>query len=222
MVAALQTAAQLTTVIEVDVTKVAALRARGKGAFEAREGVKLSFLPFFVKAAVEAAKQYPVINSTISDDLKEITYHPTVNMGIAVDTPRGLIVPVIKNADDLNLGGIARKIADLADRTRTNKIGPDELSGGTFTLTNTGSVGALFDTAIFTPPQSAILITGAVVKRPMVVKDVDGNDVIAIRSMAYLGLSYDHRNVDGADAARFLGAVKKRIEAGEFEGDLGL
>ena len=222
MVAALQTAAQLTTVIEVDVTKVAALRSKAKSSFEASEGVKLSFLPFFVKAAVEAAKQYPVINSTLSEDTKEITYHPTVNMGIAVDTPRGLIVPVIKSADDLNLGGIARKIADLAERTRSNKIGPDELSGGTFTLTNTGSVGALFDTAIFTPPQSAILITGAVVKRPMVVRDDAGNDVIGIRSMAYVALSYDHRNVDGADAARFLGAVKKRIEAGEFEGDLGL
>jgi 2-oxoglutarate dehydrogenase E2 component (dihydrolipoamide succinyltransferase) len=222
MVAALQTAAQLTTVIEVDVTRVAALRSRAKGSFEAREGVKLSFLPFFVKAAVEAAKQYPVINSSLSEDLKEITYHATVNMGIAVDTPRGLIVPVIHNADDLNLGGIARKIADLAERTRNNQVSPDELGGGTFTLTNTGSVGALFDTAIFTPPQSAILITGAVVKRPMVVTDDAGNDVIGIRSMAYVALSYDHRNVDGADAARFLGAVKKRIEAGEFEGDLGL
>jgi len=222
MVNALQTAAQLTSVVEVDVSRVAALRARAKKSFEAREGVKLSFLPFFVKAAVEAAKVHPVINSTISDDLKEITYHPSVNLGIAVDTPRGLVVPVIKNADDLNIGGIARKIADLADRTRTNKIGPDELSGGTFSLTNTGSVGALFDTAIFTPPQSAILITGAVVKRAVVVPDADGNDAIAIRSMAYLALSYDHRNVDGADAARFLGAVKKRIEGGEFEGELGL
>ncbi|WP_029135406.1 2-oxoglutarate dehydrogenase, E2 component, dihydrolipoamide succinyltransferase [Nakamurella lactea] len=222
MVAALQTAAQLTSVIEVDVTRVANLRAKAKKAFEAREGVKLSFLPFFVKAAVEAAKVYPIINSTLSDDLKQITYHPTVNLGMAVDTPRGLVVPVIKNADDLNLPGIARKIADLAERTRSNKIGPDELSGGTFSLTNTGSVGALFDTAIFTPPQSAILITGAVVKRPVVVPDADGNDTIAIRSMAYLALSYDHRNVDGADAARFLGAVKKRIEGGEFEGDLGL
>ena len=222
MVAALQTAAQLTTVIEVDVTRVAVLRAKAKASFEAREGVKLSFLPFFVKAAVEAAKQYPVINSSLSGDHKEITYHANVNLGIAVDTPRGLIVPVIKQADDLNLGGIARRIADLAERTRTNKIGPDELSGGTFTLTNTGSVGALFDTAIFTPPQSAILITGAVVKRPMVVPDRDGNDVIAIRSMAYVALSYDHRNVDGADAARYLSAVKRRMEAGEFEGDLGL
>ncbi|HET8591607.1 MAG TPA: 2-oxoglutarate dehydrogenase, E2 component, dihydrolipoamide succinyltransferase, partial [Nakamurella sp.] len=222
MLTALTTSAQLTTVIEVDVTRVATLRQRAKAAFESREGVKLSFLPFFVKAAVEAAKAYPVINSSLSEDLKEITYHPTVNMGIAVDTPRGLIVPVIKNADDLNIGGIARRIADLAARTRDNKIGPDELSGGTLTLTNTGSVGALFDTAIFTPPQSAILITGAVVKRPVVVPDAEGNDVIAIRSMAYLALSYDHRNVDGADAARYLGAIKKRIEDGDFEAELGL
>lgn len=222
MVAALQTAAQLTTVMEVDVSRVAALRNRAKAAFEAREGVKLSFLPFFVKAAVEAAKAYPVINSSISEDLKEITYHATVNMGIAVDTPRGLIVPVIKNADDLNLGGIARHIADLAERTRTNRIGPDELSGGTLTLTNTGSVGALYDTAIFVPPQSAILVTGAVVKRAVVISDADGNDVIAVRSMAYLALSYDHRTIDGADAARFLSAVKRRIEVGDFDADLGL
>ena len=218
----LDTAAQLTTVMEVDVTRVAALRAKAKTGFAAREGVNLSFLPFFVKAALEATKAYPVINSTLSDDIKEITYHPTVNLGIAVDTPRGLIVPVIKGASDLNIAGIARKIADLAKRTRDNKIGPDELSGGTFTITNTGSVGALFDTPIFVPPQSAILGTGAIVRRPMVIKDADGNEVIAIRSMCYLALSYDHRNIDGADASRFLNAVKARIEAGEFEGDLGL
>ena len=184
--------------------------------------MNLSFLPFFVKAALEGAKAYPVINSTLSEDIKEITYHGSVNLGIAVDTPRGLIVPVIKGADDLNLAGIARKIADLAKRTRDNKIGPDELSGGTFTITNTGSVGALFDTPIFVPPQSAILGTGAIVKRPMVIQDGDGNEVIAIRSMCYLAISYDHRNIDGADASRFLGAVKRRLEAGEFEGDLGL
>ena len=222
MLHGLKTAAQLTTVMEVDVTRVAALRARAKTGFAAREGVNLSFLPFFVKAALEAAKAYPVVNSTLSDDLKEITYHGSVNLGIAVDTPRGLIVPVIKGADDLNIAGIARKIADLAKRTRDNKVGPDELSGGTFTITNTGSVGALFDTPIFVPPQSAILGTGAIVKRPMVIKDADGNEVIAIRSMCYLAMSYDHRNIDGADASRFLGAVKRRIEAGEFEGDLGL
>jgi pyruvate dehydrogenase E2 component (dihydrolipoamide acetyltransferase) len=222
MLYGLQTAAQLTTVIEVDVTRVANVRARAKSGFEAREGVKLSFLPFFVKAAVEALKLYPVVNSSISEDLKEITYHGSVNLGIAVDTPRGLIVPVIKEADDLNIGGLARKIADLAERTRSNKIGPDDLSGGTFTITNTGSVGALFDTPIFVPPQSAILGTGVIVKRPVVMTDADGGEVIAIRSMMYLAMSYDHRNIDGADASRFLGAVKKRIEAGEYEGDLGL
>ncbi len=218
----LETAAQLTTVFEVDCTRIAALRAKAKNAFAAREGVNLSFLPFFVKAALEALKAYPVINSTLSDDLKEITYHGSVNLGIAVDTPRGLIVPVIKGADDLNIAGLARKIGDLAARTRDNKVGPDELSGGTFTITNTGSVGALFDTPIFVPPQSAILGTGGIVKRPVVAKDADGNEVIAIRSMCYLALSYDHRNIDGADASRFLSAVKKRIEAGEFEGDLDL
>ncbi len=222
MLAGLQTAAQLTTVIEVDVTRVAAMRAKAKSSFESREGVKLSFLPFFVKAAIEAAKIYPVLNSTITPDLKEITYHANVNLGIAVDTPRGLIVPVIKGADDLNIGGIARKIADLAARTRDNKIGPDDLSGGTFTITNTGSVGALFDTPIFVPPQSAILGTGAIVRRPMVIKDGDGNEVIAIRSMCYLALSYDHRNIDGADASRFLGAIKVRLESGDFTADLGL
>ena len=222
MLHGLQTAAQLTTVIEVDVTRVANLRTRAKSGFEAREGVKLSYLPFFVKAAVEATKLYPVINSSLSEDLKEITYHGSVNLGIAVDTPRGLIVPVIKDADDLNIGGIARKIADLAARTRDNKIGPDDLSGGTFTITNTGSVGALFDTPIFVPPQSAILGTGAIVRRAVVVAGSDGDEVIAIRSMAYLAMSYDHRNIDGADASRFLAAIKKRIEAGDFEGDLGL
>ena len=222
MLLGLQTAAQLTTVIEVDVTRVANLRARAKAGFEAREGVKLSFFPFFVKAAVEATKLYPVVNSSLSADLKEITYHGSVNLGIAVDTPRGLIVPVIKEADDLNIGGLARKIADLAARTRNNKIGPDDLSGGTFTITNTGSVGALFDTPIFVPPQSAILGTGAIVKRPVVMTNADGGEVIAIRSMMYLAMSYDHRNIDGADASRYLGALKKRIEAGEFEGDLGL
>ena len=222
MLHGLQTAAQLTTVIEVDVTRVAQLRAKAKTGFAAREGVPLSFLPFFVKAAIEAMKIYPVINSSVSDDLKEITYHGSVNLGIAVDTPRGLMVPVIKSADDLNIGGLARKIADLAERTRNNKITPDELSGGTFTVTNTGSVGALFDTPIFVPPQAGILGTGAIVKRPVVAADADGNEVIAIRSMCYLAMSYDHRNIDGADASRFLAAVKRRIEGGEFEGDLGL
>ena len=222
MLYGLQTAAQLTTVIEVDVTRVAHLRAAAGAEFHLREGVKLTYLPFFVKAAAEATKHHPVVNSSLSDDHKEITYHSKVHLGIAVDTPRGLIVPVIKNADDLDLIGIAHQINDLANRTRTNQISPADLSGGTFTITNTGSVGALFDTPIFVPPQSAILATGAVVRRPVVMSDTDGVDVIAIRSMTYLALSYDHRSIDGADASRFLQTVKRRIEQGAFREDLRL
>ena len=220
MVESLQVSAQLTTVVEVDVTKIARLRDRAKGSFEAREGVKLSFLPFFAVAVCEALKQHPVLNSSVEGD--QITYHGAEHLGIAVDTERGLLVPVIANAGDLNMGGIARKIADLAARTRDNKVTPDELGGGTFTLTNTGSRGALFDTPIINQPQVAILGLGAVVKRPMVVRGEDGGETIAIRSMVYLGLSYDHRVVDGADAARFLVTLKERLEGGAFESDLGL
>jgi 2-oxoglutarate dehydrogenase E2 component (dihydrolipoamide succinyltransferase) len=220
MVESLQVSAQLTTVIEVDVTKIARLRDRSKASFEAREGVKLSFLPFFAVAVCEALKQHPVLNSSVEGD--QIIYHGAEHLGIAVDTERGLLVPVIHNAGDLNMGGVARKIADLAARTRDNKVTPDELGGGTFTLTNTGSRGALFDTPIINQPQVAILGLGAVVKRPMVVKGEDGGETIAIRSMVYLGLSYDHRVVDGADAARFLVTLKERLEGGAFEADLGL
>ena len=220
MVESLQVSAQLTTVIEVDVTKIARLRDRSKASFEAREGVKLSFLPFFAVAVCEGLKQHPVLNSSVEGD--QITYHGTEHLGIAVDTERGLLVPVIANAGDLNMGGIARKIADLAARTRDNKVTPDELGGGTFTLTNTGSRGALFDTPIINQPQVAILGLGAIVKRPMVVRGEDGGETIAIRSMVYLALSYDHRVVDGADAARFLVTLKERLEGGAFESDLGL
>jgi len=220
MVESLQVSAQLTTVIEVDVTKIARLRDRSKASFEEREGVKLSFLPFFAVAVCEALKQHPVLNSSVEGD--EITYHGAEHLGVAVDTERGLLVPVIANAGDLNMGGIARKIADLAARTRDNKVTPNELGGGTFTLTNTGSRGALFDTPIINQPQVAILGLGAVVKRPMVVRGEDGGETIAIRSMVYLGLSYDHRVVDGADAARFLVTLKERLEGGAFESDLGL
>ena len=220
MVESLQVSAQLTTVIEVDVTKISRLRDRSKATFEAREGVKLSFLPFFAVAVCEALKQHPVLNSSVEGD--QITYHGAEHLGIAVDTERGLLVPVIHNAGDLNMGGVARKIADLAARTRDNKVTPDELGGGTFTLTNTGSRGALFDTPIINQPQVAILGLGAVVKRPMVVKGEDGGETIAIRSMVYLGLSYDHRVVDGADAARFLVTLKERLEGAAFESDLGL
>jgi len=220
MVESLQVSAQLTTVVEVDVTKISRLREKAKASFEAREGVKLSYLPFFAVAVCEALKQHPVLNSSVEGD--QITYHGTEHLGIAVDTDRGLLVPVIANAGDLNMGGIARKISDLAARTRDNKVTPDELGGGTFTLTNTGSRGALFDTPIINQPQVAILGLGAVVKRPMVVRGEDGGETIAIRSMVYLGLSYDHRVVDGADAARFLVTLKERLEGGAFESDLGL
>ena len=220
MVESLQISAQLTTVLEVDVTKIARLRDRAKRDFETREGTKLSFLPFFALAAVEALKTHPSVNSSVKGD--EITYHGSENLGVAVDTDRGLLVPVIKDAGDLNIAGLSRKIADLAERTRTNKVSPDELGGGTFTLTNTGSRGALFDTPIINQPNVAILGTGAVVKRPVVVKDNDGGETIAIRSIVYLALSYDHRVVDGADAARFLTTMKARLEAGAFEASLGL
>ncbi|GLY20730.1 2-oxoglutarate dehydrogenase, E2 component, dihydrolipoamide succinyltransferase [Micromonospora sp. NBRC 101691] len=214
--------AQLTTVVEVDVTKVAKLRARAKDAFLARHGVKLSFLPFFALAAVEALQAYPVVNGSMDLDAGTITYPKSENLGIAVDTERGLMVPVVHDAGDLNLGGLAKRIADLAERTRTNKISPDEIAGATFTLTNTGSRGALFDTPIVPSPQSAMLGTGAVVKRPVVVNDPELGEVVAVRSMVYLALSYDHRLIDGADAARFLVAVKERLEAGNFEAELGL
>jgi pyruvate dehydrogenase E2 component (dihydrolipoamide acetyltransferase) len=220
MVESLQTSAQLTTVVEVDMTRIATLRARAATDFTAREGVKLTFLPFFALAAVEALKQFPVINASIDGDA--IVYHPTENLAVAVDTERGLLVPVIRNAGDLSIAGLARKIADVAERTRRNKISPDELTGGTFTLTNTGSRGALFDTPIINQPQAAILGTGVITKRAVVVRDTDGGDTIAIRSMVYLSLTYDHQIVDGADAARFLSAIKQRLEEGRFEPALGL
>ena len=220
MVESLQVSAQLTTVVEVDITKISRLRDRAKANFEATEGVKLSFLPFFAVAVCEALKQHPVVNASLEGD--SITYHGAEHLGIAVDTERGLLVPVIFDAGDLNMGGVARKIADVAARTRENKILPNELGGGTFTITNTGSRGALFDTPIINQPQVAILGIGSVVKRPMVVKGADGGETIAIRSMVYLALSYDHRIVDGADAARFLTTLKERLEEGRFESDLGL
>ena len=220
MLESLHVSAQLTTVVEVDVTAIARLRDRAKATFEEREGTKLSFLPFFAVAVCEALKQHPVLNSSVTGD--QITYHGSEHLGIAVDTERGLLVPVIRDAGDLNMGGVARKIADVAARTRDNKISPDELGGGTFTITNTGSRGALFDTPIINQPQVAILGLGAVVKRPVVMKGTDGGETIAVRSMVYLGLSYDHRIVDGADAARFLVTLKDRLEGGRFESDLGL
>jgi len=222
MVESLAISAQLTTVVEVDLTKIARLRDRAKADFETREGVKLSYLPFFALATCEALREHPAVNSSIDTEAGSVTYHDSVHLGIAVDTERGLLVPVIKDASDLNLPGLARKIADLADRTRSNHITPDELGGGTFTLTNTGSRGALFDTPIINQPQVGILGTGAVVKRPVVIDDPDVGEVIAVRHIAYLALTYDHRMVDGADAARFLTTIKQRLEEGEFEAQLGL
>jgi 2-oxoglutarate dehydrogenase E2 component (dihydrolipoamide succinyltransferase) len=221
MVESLQISAQLTTVVEADITRLARLRDRAKRDFEAREGVKLSFLPFFAQACVEALKQHPKVNASIDTGRGEVTYHGAEHLGIAVDTERGLLVPVIHDAGDLNITGLARRIADLAERTRANKITPDEMSGGTFTISNTGSRGALFDTPIILQPQVGILGTGSVVKRPVVLPGPEG-DTIAIRSITYLALSYDHRLVDGADAARFLNTIKQRLTDGAFEADLGL
>ena len=218
-VESMQGTAQLTTVIEVDVTRVAALRDRVKVAFQAKTGDKLTFLPFFALASAEALKVYPIINATVEGDT--IVYPSQENISIAVDTERGLLTPVVKNAGELNLAGFAREISDLASRTRDNKLKPDELGGGTFTLTNTGSRGALFDTPVVFLPQVAILGTGIVTRQPRVVTSPDG-EAIAIRSVVYLALSYDHRIVDGADASRFLVAVKNRLEAGAFDADLGI
>ena len=213
---------QLTQVTEVDMTRVAQLRGKAKDGFLAREGAKLTFLPFFAQAVAEALQQHPALNASMTEDLKQITYPDSENVAIAVDTPKGLLVPVIKNASDLGIAGLAKAIGDLGGRARTGDIAPEELTGSTFTITNIGSFGALFDTPIINPPNVAILGTGSIVKRPMVVKDVDGNDSIAIRSMCYLSLTYDHRVVDGADAGRFLYTLKTRLEEANFEAELGL
>jgi len=219
-VASMQQTAQLTTVVEVDVTRIAQLRARVQGDFTARAGVKLNFMPFFALAAAEALRAHPKLNASI--DGENIVYHPTENISFAVDSERGLLTPVIRDAGSLNIAQIAQQIADLAARTRSNQLKPDELGGGTFTLTNTGSRGALFDTPVVFLPQVAILGTGIVSKRAVVVTDEHGNDSIAIRSMVYLALSYDHRLVDGADASRFLVDIKTRLESAAFEANLGI
>jgi pyruvate dehydrogenase E2 component (dihydrolipoamide acetyltransferase) len=222
MVESLQISAQLTTVVEADVTAITRLRDRAKADFEAREGVRLSYLPFFALATLEALKIHPKLNAVLNTEAGQIIYHDAEHLGVAVDTERGLMVPVIRNAGDLNIGGLARKIADLASRTRSGQVSPDELAGGTFTITNTGSRGALFDTPIINQPQVAILGTGTVVKRPVVMEDPALGEVITVRSMVYLALTYDHRLIDGADAARFLTTVKDRLEEGAFEAELGL
>ena len=221
MMESLDTSAQLTQVHEVDVTEIARLRAKHKDAFAEREGVKLTYLPFFAKAAIEALKVYPVLNAALDLEEGTITYPSGEHLSIAVDTERGLLAPTIRDAGDLSIAGLARKIADVAERSRTNKLMPDELSGGTFSITNLGSNGALFDTPIINQPQVAILGVGAVVKRPVVISDPVVGESIAVRSMAYLALTYDHRLVDGADAGRFLTAVKERLQSGSFEAELG-
>lgn len=222
MVDSLQTSAQLTATVEVDMTAVSRVRARAKDAFKAREGAGLSYLPFISKVAVEALKQFPIVNATVDSEAGTVTYNATENLAIAVDTPKGLIVPVIKEAGDLNVGGLAKKIADVAARTRSGEITPDDLSGGTFTITNYGSAGTLMDTPIINQPQVAILGTGALVKRPVVVSDPAMGDTIAIRDMMYLNLTYDHRVVDGAEAGRFLSFVKSRLEEGDFGAEFGV
>ncbi len=217
MVESLQTSAQLTQVVEVDVTKVARLRDSIKTEFQAREGVKLTYLPFFAKAAVDALKVHPALNATFDLDAGEVTYYDRENIAFAVDTEKGLLTPVVKDAGDLSIAGLAKKIADVAERTRTNKIGPDDLSGGTFTITNLGSVGALWDTPIINKPQVAILGPGNVVKRAVVIDDPNLGETIAVRHMVYLALTYDHQLVDGADAGRFLQDVKQRLELAQFD-----
>lgn len=219
-VASMQSTAQLTTVVEVDVTRIANLRKSVQAAFTAKTGVKLNFMPFFTLAAAEALQAHPKINSSVEGET--IVYHPSENISFAVDTEKGLLTPVIRDAASLNIAQIAQQISDLAARTRASQLKPDELAGGTFTLTNTGSRGALFDTPVVFLPQSAILGTGIVTKRPAVVTDADGNEAIAIRSLVYLALSYDHRTIDGADASRFLTDLKKRLEDANFEANLGI
>ena len=222
MTASLATAAQLTATVEVDMTAISRIRKVAKDDFKAREGASLSYLPFITAATVEALKAFPVVNSTVDFEAGTVTYAEAENIGIAVDTPRGLLVPVIKEAGDLNISGLARKIGDLGARTREGKVGPDELAGGTFTITNYGSAGSLFDTPIINQPEVAILGTGALVKRPVVVTDEFGTDSIAVRDMMYLSLTYDHRIIDGAVAARFLSAIKARLEEGDFGAEFGL
>jgi pyruvate dehydrogenase E2 component (dihydrolipoamide acetyltransferase) len=218
----LQATAQLTQTHEVDMTRIVALRQKAKAAFAEREGVNLTFLPFIARAAIDALKVHPNINASYNEGSKEITYYDAEHLGFAVDTEQGLLSPVIHNAGNLSLAGLARAIADIAARARSGDLRPDELSGGTFTITNIGSQGALFDTPILVPPQAAMLGTGAIVKRPRVVVDETGNESIGVRSICYLPLTYDHRLIDGADAGRFLTTIRHRLEEGAFEADLGL
>ncbi|MGB3331980.1 MAG: 2-oxoglutarate dehydrogenase, E2 component, dihydrolipoamide succinyltransferase, partial [Mycobacterium sp.] len=218
----LQATAQLTQTHEVDMTKIVALRARAKAEFAEREGVNLTYLPFIARAVIDALKAHPNVNASYNEDAGEITYYDAEHLGFAVDTEQGLLSPVVHNAGDLSLAGLARAIADIAARARSGNLKPDELSGGTFTITNIGSQGALFDTPILVPPQAAMLGTGAIVKRPRVIVDEAGNESVGVRSVSYLPLTYDHRLIDGADAGRFVTTIKNRLEEAAFEADLGL
>ncbi|MBS9536235.1 2-oxoglutarate dehydrogenase, E2 component, dihydrolipoamide succinyltransferase, partial [Mycobacterium sp. M1] len=218
----LQATAQLTQTHEVDMTKIVALRARAKNDFAEREGVNLTYLPFIARAVIDALKAHPNVNASYDEDKAELTYYDAEHLGFAVDTEQGLLSPVIHNAGDLSLAGLARAIADIAARARSGNLRPDELSGGTFTITNIGSQGALFDTPILVPPQAAMLGTGAIVKRPRVIIDEAGNEAIGVRSVCFLPLTYDHRLIDGADAGRFVTTIRNRLEEGAFEADLGL
>lgn len=212
--------AQLTAVQEADLTRIAELRERVKTSFRRREGISLTYLPFIARATIATLKEFPQFNASIDEGVGEVTYHPAVHLGIAVDIPGGLVVPVIRDADELTVPELARRIADVASRVRDNTIGPEELSGSTFTLTNIGSAGSLFDTPIINQPEVAILGTGAVRREPKVVPAVDGGEVIAIRSVCFLPLTYDHRLIDGADAGRFLTALRGRLENGDFTAEL--
>jgi len=220
MMESLHGSAQLTSVIEVDCSKIWALRAKAKDGFLEREGVKLTFLPFFTRAVAEALAEHAFLNASVDDT--NIVYHDSVNLSLAVDTEKGLMLPTMRGAEYLTVADHAKAIADLAEKARTGSLKADEASGGTFSVTNTGSGGTMFDTPIVPAPQVGILATCAIVKKPVVVRGPNGEDVISIRPMAYLPLSYDHRIVDGADAARFLQTVKKRIEEGAFESEVGL
>jgi 2-oxoglutarate dehydrogenase E2 component (dihydrolipoamide succinyltransferase) len=213
MVESLQTAAQLTTVVEADLTLVAIRRAEMKQQFHERTGARLSYLPFIAAAAVDALAEHPIINATVNADCSEVTYHGSVHLGMAVDSPKGLMVPVIRDAQHRGVVQMATTIASAAAAVRDGSIAPDDLSGGTFTITNTGSRGALFDTPIINQPQSAILGVGAVTDRLVPERDSDGALLIRIRPMAYLSLTYDHRLIDGADAARYLTSVRTRLES---------
>lgn len=209
-----RTSAHVTTVYEIDMTKVARLRDENRKVFAERTGTKLTFMPFIFKAVTDAVRKFPIFNAQVSGD--QIIYKRDINLGMAVALDAGLIVPVIKRADDLSISGLARAANDLADRARSKQLKPDEVAGGTFTITNPGVFGGLFGTPIINQPQLAILGVGKIEKRPKVLTTPDGEDYIAIRYLAYFALSFDHRVIDGADAERFLAYIKEHLESAQF------